>query len=133
MLARIFEWRLARYGVASFAGTVIDLGGLALLYSVGVSAGIAAGLAYGTGTIAHWFVSSRFVFPDRLARLGYPRGGQQILFVTSAILGLAITAWVVDALTRATWDIALAKAAAMIVSFLAVFTMRLLIVFRARK
>ena len=100
---------------------------------MGVAAGLAAGCGYAIGTIAHWFVSSRFVFPDRLADAGLKRGGQQIMFVASAMLGIAMTTAIVDAAFEAGAPLWLAKAAAMAASFVAVFLIRLTIVFRARR
>lgn len=133
LVANLLQWRLARYGVASFAGTVVDLGGLALLVALDMAAGAAAGLSYALGTIVHWLVSSRFVFPDRLADAGFKRGGQQLLFVGSALLGIAITSLVISWGVAAGLHLAAAKGAAMLSSFLAVFMIRLTIVFRARR
>ena len=133
LVASLFEWRLARYGVASASGTAVDLGGLALLYAAGMSAGLAAGIAYAFGTIVHWLVSSRFVFPDRLADAGLKRGGQQLLFVASAIVGIGLTGVIVGAGVDAGAPIWLAKAVAMVSSFLAVFMIRLTFVFRDRR
>ncbi|MBO6609502.1 GtrA family protein [Altererythrobacter sp.] len=119
--------------MASASGTAIDLASLWLLYSMGVGAGLAAATGYALGTAAHWFVSSRFVFPDRLANVGLKRGWQQVLFVVSAICGIATTGMIVGWGVAAGAPLWLAKGAAMAASFLAVFLMRLTIVFRARK
>lgn len=118
--------------MASAAGTLVDLGTLSLLYAAGGSAGLAAGIGYALGTLAHWLVSSRFVFPDRLADAVLKRGGQQVLFVVSAMLGIGITSAVVSCSVEAGANIVLAKALAMVSSFLVVFLVRLTIVFRAR-
>ena len=132
-VASFFRWRLARYSVASASGTLVDIASLSMLYAVGVAAGIAAAVGYAVGTLVHWLVSSRFVFPDRLADAGLKRGGQQVLFVASAVLGIALTSAIVSWGVEAGAHILLAKAVAMTASFIAVFLARLTIVFRARK
>jgi putative flippase GtrA len=100
---------------------------------MGLAAALAAAIGYATGTLVHWLVSSRFVFPDRLADAGLQRGGQQILFIASAVLGIALTSAIVSWGVEAGVHVLLAKAAAMIVSFMAVFLVRLTIVFRLRE
>ncbi|WP_245755730.1 GtrA family protein [Qipengyuania nanhaisediminis] len=127
---RIFQWRLARYMVASFAGTIVDLGGFLLLYANGMAPVGAATASYILGVAIHWIVSSRFVFADRLARPGMARGAQQVLFVLSALAGLAITAGIVWFAGEAEVDPRIGKLVAMGASFLAVWTIRLLFVFR---
>ena len=109
--------------VASFAGTVVDLGGFLLLYGNGIAPVLAAVASYVMGVVIHWMVSSRFVFADRLASRGLARGTQQLLFALSALAGLAITAGI-DV------DPRIGKLVAMGASFLAVWTIRLLLVFR---
>ena len=118
--------------MASAAGTFVDVASLALLFSFGLAAGLAAATGYALGTLVHWLVSSRFVFPDRLADAGLRRGSQQILFVASALFGIGLTAAIVDWGVAAGLHLLLAKAIAMIASFLAVFLVRLIIVFRAQ-
>jgi len=132
-VAAFLRWRLARYSVASAAGTLVDIAILSLLYGFGVAAGIAAAIGYAIGTLVHWLVSSRYVFPDRLADAGLRRGGQQVLFIASAALGIALTSLIVSWSVEAGAHIALAKATAMTASFFAVFLVRLTIVFRRRK
>lgn len=131
-VARFFRWRFARYMLASASGTVIDLGSFLLLYSAGMVAGIAAAIGYALGTIIHWLVSSRVVFPDRLAEAGLKRGGQQAMFGVSAILGLGLTAAIVTGADAAGFDPRLAKLVAMAVSFLIVWLVRLNLVFQPR-
>lgn len=94
-------------------------------------AAVAAVIGYAVGTLVHWLISSRVVFPDRLAEAGLKRGGQQILFVGSALLGMGLTALVVGWGDAAGFDPRLAKLAAMGLSFLTVWLVRLTVVFRA--
>ena len=116
--------------VASFAGTIIDLGGFLLLYRQGIVPVFAAVSSYIMGVAVHWLVSSRFVFADRLASKGLARGTQQLLFLMSAFAGLAITAGIVWFAGQADVDPRIGKLVAMGVSFLAVWTLRLVFVFR---
>ncbi len=133
VVASLFRWRLARYLVASATGTAVDLTSLSLLYAAGLAAGGAAAIGYALGTLAHWLVSSRFVFPDRLAEAGLRRGAQQVLFIASAILGIGMTSLIVSWGVAGGIHILAAKAIAMIASFVAVFLVRLTIVFRASR
>lgn len=124
--------RFARYIVASLAGTAADLGCFLLLYSQGLLAGLAAAIGYACGTLVHWLVSSRFVFPDRLSEAGIKRGGQQAMFVVSALIGLGLTTLIVSAAAAAGSDPRLAKLFAMALSFFTVWLIRLLLVFRSK-
>ena len=118
--------------VASATGTVIDLASFFALFRWGVPAVGAAVAGYVLGMVAHWFVSSRFVFADRLAGPGLARGGQQVLFAVSAVVGLLLTAGSVAAVEGGGGDPRLGKLLAMVVSFACVFLIRLIWVFRAK-
>lgn len=119
--------------LASASGTIVDLGSFLLLYSAGMLAGFAAVIGYALGTLVHWLISSRVVFPDRLAAAGLERGGQQAMFLVSAIVGLGLTAAIVTGADAAGFDPRLAKLGAMLASFLIVWLLRLRVVFRERK
>lgn len=119
-----------RYSAASLSGTVVDIGSLVLLVSTGVPAGVGAAIGYIMGTLVHWIISSRIVFPDRLANPGLRRGGQQFLFVVSALLGLGLTTFVVSTATAQGAHLLAAKLGAMVVSFMTVWLVRLKVVFR---
>lgn len=130
LVTRVLRWRLARYVVASASGTVVDLASFLALFETGVPAVAAAVTGYIIGMVLHWFVSSRFVFPDRLGAPGWRRGSQQVLFAISALIGLLLTAGIVWAFEQAGSDPRLGKLVAMGTSFACVFLMRLLVVFR---
>lgn len=130
LIATISRWRIARYMVASFAGTVLDLAGFLLLYRVGVPPTLAAAASYCGGIVVHWLVSSRIVFHDRLAAPGLKRGGQQAGFFATALVGLAMTTVIVYAGVTAGLDPRLAKLIAMGASFLCVWFLRVMLVFR---
>ena len=127
----ILRFRLARYMVASATGTAIDLGSFLVLYRYGTPAIGAAVAGYVLGMIAHWFVSSRYVFADRLAGPGLARGRQQALFAASAVFGLLLTAGIVGVVESRGGDPRIGKLLAMGVSFASVFLLRLTLVFRA--
>lgn len=124
--------RFARYVAASLAGTVADLGAFLLLYSQGLLAGLAAAIGYACGTLVHWLASSRYVFPDRLSQPGIRRGGQQVLFVVSALVGLGLTTLIVGTAQAGGSDPRIAKLFAMAVSFATVWLIRLTLVFRRK-
>ncbi len=129
-ITQLARARFVRYVVASALGTIVDLGSFLLLYSLGMLAGVAAAIGYASGTLMHWLISSRFVFPDRLSKPGLKRGGQQVLFVVSALLGLGLTTLIVSMADAEGFDPRLAKLFAMGVSFLTVWLVRLTVVFR---
>lgn len=131
-VARLTGWRFARYGLASATGTIVDLLSFLFLYSLGLLAGLAAAIGYALGTVVHWYISSRFVFADRLSKPGLERGGQQAMFVASALLGLGLTTLIVSSADAAGMDPRIAKLFAMGLSFLTVWLVRLTLVFRKR-
>lgn len=97
---------------------------------MGMLAGLAAALGYAIGTLVHWLISSRFVFPDRLSEPGLKRSGQQAMFIASALLGLGLTTLIVSSADAAGLDPRIAKLFAMGLSFLTVWLVRLTWVFR---
>ena len=121
--------RFVRYGFASASGTVIDLAVFGLLIWSGIVVWIAAPAGYALGTLWHWQVSRRMVFPDRTAAQGEGRARQQVLFVASALLGLALTTCIVTLGVQSGFDPAPAKFTAMCVAFTSVWLVRLLFVF----
>ncbi|MDB5683924.1 MAG: GtrA family protein [Sphingomonas bacterium] len=113
--------------------SAVALGVDCLLFLAALAAGaapmIAAGAGYGAGIGAHWWLSSRAVFWDRLADRGRSRRRQQILFLLSAAGGLAITMAVVGLSTHFGLDPRLAKLAAIAVAFQATYCVRRRLVF----
>lgn len=121
--------RFVRYSFASASGTVIDLMAFALLISGGIGVGVSAATGYLLGTVWHWEVTSKKVFPDRLALDRRRRRLQQGQFFASALLGLILTTCIVKLGTLQGFDAAPAKFAAMCASFTSVWLVRLLFVF----
>jgi putative flippase GtrA len=121
--------RFVRYGLASASGTLVDLMAMGLLVWGGLAPGLAAACGYALGTLWHWQVSSRLVFADRLAEQGSGRRRQQVLFVGSALLGLALTTAIVTIATMQGVAPHYAKLAAMGAAFASVWLVRLAFVF----
>jgi putative flippase GtrA len=81
-----------RYLVVSVGALATDMAVFLLLLSVGVSSVAASAIGYSVGILAHWILSSRKVFQDRVSERGTSeRTQQKAMFVMSALLGLATT------------------------------------------
>ena len=94
----------------------------------GVGAATAAAIGYSAGILAHWLLSSRFVFATG-RRDGADRVRQQGLFVVSAIVGLLLTVAIVGLGSVIGVPAVLAKLVAVGVSFQATYLLRSRIVF----
>jgi len=118
-----------RYIGVSAVALAVDIAVFLILIAVGMSPAIASGLSYLVGMVAHWFLSSRFVFGAYLAQPGVGRGKQQGLFFASALAGLTLTIAIVGLGDWFGVDPRLAKLLAVAVSFNATYLMRRKIVF----
>jgi len=125
-------WRctFARYfassGVALGADTSVFVG----LVAIGAPAGPASAAAYSFGIVVHWLVASRAVFIGDLAEQGPARTRQKMLFVLSALAGLAVTTAIVSAGAALSINLAVAKFVAIGLSFTTNWLIRRWIVFR---
>lgn len=126
LLTQLGRVTYARYIVASVGALAVDMGVFMALLHVGVAAMAASATGYMIGIAAHWLLSSRTVFTDRLER---NRNRQKLMFVASAIVGLAITAGVVGAGAALGLDPRIAKLCAIAISFNATYLLRKRIVF----
>lgn len=131
ILLKLRDIRFLRYVLASVGALAVDFGCFLALLSLGVTAAPASALGYSLGILAHWLMSSRTVFQDKVAAGGMARTQQKALFVISALLGLALTTAIVGAADWSGLDPRLAKGAAIIVSFLVTWLIRSRIVFRS--
>ena len=129
-LAHIADIRLVRYLLASVGALAVDMGCFLILLAVGVWPASASVVAYCSGIVAHWLMSSRAVFVDGLAERGTRRTRQKALFVGSALAGLALTTAIVGAGDFAGIDPRLAKLMAIGGSFLLTWLLRSRVVFR---
>jgi putative flippase GtrA len=123
-----------RYGVVSVCALAVDLGiFLALLQSGVLSAGAAA-IGYAVGILAHWMLSSRKVFQDRVSERGTrQRAQQKAMFVVTALLGLVMTMAVVGAGEMLGVDPRIAKVLAIGLSFVLTYMLRNVVIFRIGK
>lgn len=134
MIARAASlvWRAtyARYVAASAIALASDLALFMLLLNAGAHPVPASAIGYSAGLIIHWAISSRYVFGR-----GVPcpfvsrRRRQKLLFVASAMVGLAITSAIVGLGSHLGLDARLAKLCAIAVSFQTTYLLRRAVVF----
>ena len=130
LLSSLQGIRLIRYGFASVAALAVDLGCFLALIALLVPAAPASAAAYCAGIATHWVLSSRTVFTDAVAAQGPERTRQKVLFIGSALIGLAITTAIVGMGDAAGFDPRIAKLAAIFASFTATWLLRSRVVFR---
>lgn len=129
MIAMALRHTYLRYIVASAGALCVDLGLFMAALAFGVLPTAAAGLGYCAGIVAHWLMSSRGVFIGRLAGRGWARRQQQVLFLGSALVGLALTMAIVGLGHWLGVDPRLAKIVAIGVSFQVTYLLRRKLVF----
>jgi putative flippase GtrA len=132
MLGRARRLTYTRYVVASGLSLGLDLGAFLALLHLGLPAVAASALAYSLGIVAHWLLSTRFVFEGGMVASGAERARQKGLFVGTALIGLCLTTLIVGVADRIGLDPRLAKAAAVVVSFQATYLARRAAIFRSR-
>ena len=126
------EIRWLNYLLASGLALGSDAGLFLLLLDGGLSPVAASAVGYCAGILVHWLISSRLVFADGTAARGTgERHRQKLLFVGSALVGLAVTTAIVGSGSALGLDPRLAKLAAIVVSFQTTYLLRRHIVFRA--
>lgn len=130
MIGRFADVRFIRYLLASIGALAVDMGCFLALLALGVWPAWAGAIGYCAGIAAHWLMSSRAVFSDSLAVVGSARHRQKVLFVGSALVGLALTTAIVWAGHGVGIDPRLAKIAAIAASFVATWLLRSRVVFR---
>jgi len=132
-VGKLGDIRFIRYVMASVGALAVDVAAFLGLMAASVAAAPASAAGYSLGILAHWLLSSLAVFLDSLDDTGLARTRQKALFVISALVGLGLTTLIVGAGDHAGGDPRVAKAAAIVVSFLATWLIRSRIVFRAEK
>lgn len=130
LIDRLRQMQVIRYALASLGALAVDMGGFLLLLRMGLMPALASGCGYTLGIVAHWLLSSRAVFTQTVARGGTARLRQQSLFLMSALIGLGVTTAVVGLLTLGGIDARLAKAVAIVASFVVTWILRKKVVFR---
>ena len=120
-----------RYGVVSVGALAVDLGLFLVLLQTGMLSAVAAAIGYAAGIFAHWMLSSRKVFQDRVSERGTrERTQQKAMFVVSALIGLVLTMAVVGIGEFFGIDPRIAKVFAIILSFTLTYLLRNVVVFR---
>lgn len=123
--------RFLRYLIASVGALALDMGALLVLLRLDVPAGLAAALAYSLGIVAQWLLLSRAVFNDGgVAERGVARTRQKVVFVSSALIGLAVTSGIVSAAEMLGVSVIANKVLAVAISFTLNWLVRKRIVFR---
>ena len=121
-----------RYLAVSGLALVVDMGSFLEMLNLGVDPTFASAVSYSLGIVAHWLLSSRTVFTDGVAQRGPERTRQKVLFVLSALVGLAVTAGIVAMGQLLGENPRLSKLAAIVVSFLVTWSLRRNVVFAVR-
>lgn len=120
-----------RYGIVSVGALAVDLGIFLALLQSGMLSALAAAIGYAVGIFAHWMLSSRKVFQDRVSGRGTrERTQQKAMFVVSALLGLVLTMAVVGAGEMLGVDPRIAKVFAIGLSFILTYMLRNVVIFR---
>lgn len=123
------QFTLTRYLAASVIALVFDLAVFGMGISLGFDPALASAFGYCIGIIVHWLVSAQYVFVGK-RRDGTALQLQRALFAGSALVGLGITVGVVALASAGGAPALMAKAAAVAVSFFAVYALRKWGVFR---
>ena len=133
LLRALLTGPFARYLSSSVVSLCADAGAFLILLQLGMAPARAAALGFVLGIAVNWVVSSRVLFADCLAQAGPERRRQQLLFLVSALVGLALTTAIVGSASALAINPRLAKLFAVGVSFVTTSAMRHLLVFtRAR-
>ncbi len=120
-----------RYVAVSIGALATDMIVFLLLLETGMPGTAASAVGYSVGIFAHWILSSRKVFHDRVSKKGtFARTQQKAMFLGSALLGLVLTITVVGAGTALGMDPRVAKVAAIATAFVLTYLLRNVVIFR---
>lgn len=122
---------LVRYVIVSVGALAVDMGVFLALLKTGMFSPVAAAFGYSVGIAAHWTLSSRKVFQDRVSDRGTrERTQQKAMFVVSALLGLVVTMSIVGVGEALGLDPRLSKVVAIGISFMLTYLLRNIVIFR---
>lgn len=120
-----------RYVAVSIGALAADMIVFLLLLETGMPGTAASAVGYSVGIFAHWILSSRKVFHDRVSEKGSAARTQlKAMFLASALIGLVLTIIVVGAGTALGIDARIAKVVAIATSFLLTYLLRNVVIFR---
>jgi len=128
-LALLNRFSITRYLVASIVSLAFDTSIFLTLVTFAIIPGYAAAVGYAAGILIHWMISSSFVFPGK-AKQGGALYLQQLSFLATAVLGMAITVVTVSLMTGWGFLPIAAKGMAVFISFFTVYATRKYGVFR---
>jgi len=129
-LSRLKELTFSRYILVSAGALAVDMGAFLQFVAIGLDPTLSATVAYCIGIAAHWIMSSRFVFALRVFSEKRKRNRQKVQFILSALVGLALTAAVVEISIVIGSDPRSAKILAVVVSFIVTWIIRNKFIFR---
>lgn len=118
-----------RYVAVSAVALGLDTSTFLLLIGGGMPPVAASGIGYTLGIAAHWTLSSRAVFADKLAPSERGRRAQVLMFVLTALVGLGLTMAIVGTGHALGLDPRVAKLIAIAISFQSTWLLRRRIVF----
>lgn len=131
LVNRLRGMTFIRYVFVSVGALAVDMGVFLALLKMGTVSTAAAAIGYTVGIGAHWLLSSRKVFHDRISDRGtMARTQQKAMFVISALLGLALTMAIVGIGDALGLDPRLAKIFAIGASFMLTYLLRNVVIFR---
>jgi putative flippase GtrA len=120
-----------RYVLISAGALAVDLGLFLVGLNLGVNSVVASATGYISGILAHWMLSSRTIFQDRVADRGtIDRTKQKFMFTMSATLGLGVTIIIVALGEMISAEPRVTKLFAVAASFLLTFALRNSLIFR---
>lgn len=120
-----------RYVAVSVGALAADMGVFLAALHIGIYSVLASAIGYTCGILAHWILSSRAVFKDRVSGRGTnERTKQKAMFAISALLGLGVTMAIMTLGSLVSVDPHIAKLVAICISFQMTFMLRNLLIFR---
>jgi len=124
------DLRYAAYLLAAALALGVDVAVFFFALQIDVPAVLASVSGYSAGLVVNWLFSSRLVFADRVQRTAAARNRQKLLFVLSALIGLAITTAMVAGGLRLGLRAGLSKLVAIVVSFHVTYLLRRRFIFQ---
>jgi putative flippase GtrA len=123
-----------RYVLVSFGALAVDMGVFLAILSAHIPSVAASAIGYSCGILAHWILSSRTVFQDRVSARGSDeRTRQKAMFVLSALLGLGVTMAIVGFGEAMGVDPRISKLVAIVVAFQITYLLRNSLIFRRQQ
>lgn len=130
--AKLCRMTFARYFASSLAALAVDSTIFFVSVAMGAPAAPASAVAYAVGILAHWLITSRAVFVAEVAERGSARTRQKLMFVLTALAGLAVTTAIVSAGASMGANLVLTKGVAVALSFTVNWLLRRFLVFPAQ-